>query len=117
MWTVPCGLKVYLVLGYTDMRKSVNGLSLMVSEVLNQDPFSGHLFVFCNRRKKIVKILYWDRNGFCLWYKRLERDAFRWPLDEVELLQIDHHQLMWLLDGLDVCEQGVHQRLEEMVIY
>ena len=66
-------LKVYLALGYTDMRKAINGLSIIVED-LNLDPFSGHLFVFCNRRRKILKILYWDTNGFCLWQKRLEKD-------------------------------------------
>ena len=65
-------------MGETDMRKSVNGLSLIVSDMLDLDPFSGHLFVFCNRRRNILKILYWDRNGFCMWYKRLEEDRFRW---------------------------------------
>jgi len=63
MWSIPSGLKVYLAMGDIDMRKSVNGLSLLVSEVLERDVFSGHMFVFSNRRKTIVKILYWDRNG------------------------------------------------------
>jgi transposase len=62
------GIKVYLVLGVTDMRKSVNVLSILVSEHIGFDPLSGHLFAFCNRRKNILKILYWERNGFCLWY-------------------------------------------------
>jgi len=68
MWVFPSGMKVYLALGETDMRKSVNGLSIIVSECMEQDPFSGHLFVFCNRRRNILKILYWDSNGFALWY-------------------------------------------------
>ena len=60
---------VNLVLGSTDMRKSINGLSLIVADHLERDVFSGHLFVFCNQSKTIIKILYWDRNGFCLWQK------------------------------------------------
>ena len=64
-------LKVFIALGSTDMRKSIDGLSILVSEKFNLDPFSGHLFVFSNRKQNIVKILYWDRNGFCLWHKRL----------------------------------------------
>jgi transposase len=55
------------------MRKSIDGLSILVSEKFNLDPFSGHLFVFSNRKQNIVKILYWDCNGFCLWHKRLDR--------------------------------------------
>lgn len=116
MWVIPSGLKVYLALGSTDMRKSVNGLSLLVSEVLDHDPLSGHLFVFCNRRKTILKILYWDRNGFCLWYKRLEKDVFRWPRDEGEVMEIGHRELMWLLDGLEVKQYRAHRSLRDMII-
>ncbi len=116
MWVIPSGLKVYLALGSTDMRKSVNGLSLLVSEVLDHDPLSGHLFVFCNRRKTILKILYWDRNGFCLWYKRLEKDVFPWPGDEGEVMEIGHRELMWLLDGLEVKQHSAHRSLRNTII-
>ncbi len=68
------GLKVYLVVGVADMRKSINGLSILVQEQLDLDPSSGHLFAFCNRRRDMAKVLYWDCNGFCLWHKRLERE-------------------------------------------
>ena len=96
------GVKVYLVLGGTDMRKSVNGLSILVSEHIGLDPLSGHLFVFCNKRKNILKILYWERNGFCLWYKKLEKELFRWPGNELDLLEISNRELSWLLDGLEL---------------
>ncbi len=69
-------IKVYLVLEKADMRKSVNWLSIYISENMDIDIFSGSFFVFCNKRRNILKILYWDRNGFCLWYKRLERELF-----------------------------------------
>ena len=116
MWVIPPGLKVYLALGITDMRKSVNGLSLLITDILDQDPFSGHLFAFCNRRKTILKILYWDRNGFCLWYKRLEKDVFRWPRQESELLEIGHRELMWLLEGLDLKQARAYKPLKDMII-
>jgi transposase len=77
---LPLQTKVYLAVGRTDMRKSINGLSILVDEVLEMNPFSGHLFAFSNRRRNMIKILYWCRNGFCLWQKRLEKDRFRWPL-------------------------------------
>ena len=60
------GLRVYLAVGVTDMRKSINGLSILVQDQLDLDPLSGHLFVFCNRRRDMVKVLYWDRNGLVL---------------------------------------------------
>lgn len=95
------GLKVYLGLGATDMRKSIDSLSIMVSAHLNQDPFSGHLFVFCNRNRTILKILYWDRNGFCLWHKRLEKDRFSWPQSASQVEEISLRELRWLIEGLD----------------
>ncbi len=116
MWAPAPGLKVYLAMGVTDMRKSVNGLSLIVSEVLEQDPFSGHLFVFCNRPRTIVKILYWDRNGFCLWYKRLEKERFNWPRDENELKEIGPRQLQWLLDGLEIEQTGAHRPIKQKIL-
>jgi transposase len=102
---IPIGCdRVYLALGNTDMRKSINGLSIMVEQAMELNPFSGELFVFCNRRRNIIKILYWDRNGFCLWHKRLEKDRFKWPESEREVMAIDQSQLQWLLYGLDIAE-------------
>lgn len=95
-------IEVYLCLGYTDMRKSINGLSIIVSDILDQDPFSGHIFAFCNRARKILKVLYWDKNGFCLWQKRLDKGKFIWPLSESDQNKISSQQFRWLLDGLEI---------------
>jgi len=102
-------LTVYVALGSTDMRKSINSLSLLVESQFQLDLFSGSLFAFCNRRRDKVKILYWDRNGFCLWMKRLEQELFRWPDSEKEILEISQTALGWLLHGLDL--KQAHQRL------
>jgi transposase len=109
---LPGSAKVWLVLGATDMRKSIDGLAVLVGEQLELDVFSGHLFVFCNRGRTIVKILYWDRNGFCLWHKRLEKDRFTWPSSALEVLEMDHRQLSWLLDGLDPIATRGHPHLQ-----
>lgn len=101
--------KVYLAVGSTDMRKAINGLSILVEQAMDLDPFSGDLFVFCNRKRTIIKILYWDHNGFCLWHKRLEEDKFKWPQTGDEILMIGSKQLGWLLAGLDYT--SAHQRL------
>jgi transposase len=111
------GVRIYLALGATDMRKSIDGLSILVSQQLQQDPFTGHLFGFCNRSRTIIKLLYWDRNGICLWQKRLERHVFRWPTREAEVLTIDSRQLVWLLDGLDPLAVKGHSRLEYSTIF
>jgi transposase len=104
--------KVQLAVGVTDLRKSINGLSILVADHLELDPLSGHLFAFCNRRRDLVKILYWDRNGFCLWQKRLEKDKFRWPDSPEDVLSINGRELNWLLDGLTLDQQCAHARLE-----
>jgi len=109
--------KVYLALGNTDMRKAINGLSLLVQESMELDPFSGHLFVFCNRKRNIIKILYWDRNGFCLWSKRLEKHFFRWPESTSEVMKIDQRELMWLVDGLEINQQKAHKRLSYSLLF
>ena len=107
---IPSQTRVYLFLGATDMRKSINGLSILVEDCLELDPFSGHLFVFCNRRRNIIKILYWDKNGFCLWQKRLEKDWFKWPKNEEEVFSINRNELGWLIAGLDITT--AHNRLK-----
>lgn len=95
---------VHVAVGHTDMRKSINGLSILVEQAMDLNPFSGELFVFCNRLRTIVKILYWDHNGFCLWHKRLEKDRFKWPQSVEEVITIDQHQLKWLLSGLNIAD-------------
>lgn len=103
--------KVYLVLGATDMRKGIDGLSLLVADRLDGDAFSGHLFVFCNRGHSAIKILYWDNNGFCLWQKRLERHRFNWPGSPQEVLELTRRELGWLLEGLDPLRTRGHPGL------
>lgn len=101
---------VYLATGFTDMRKSINGLSLVVSEQLAYDPFSGSVFVFCNRARDKLKILYWERNGFWLYYRRLDKGKFQWP-DELNQpsVTLSLRELQWILDGLSYQQAGAHQ--------
>ena len=117
MFLPSANIKVYLALGVTDMRKSINGLSILVSEHLELDPFSGHLFVFCNRKRNMIKILYWDRNGFCLWHKRLEEHSFKWPDSREEIMTIGKRELTWLMDGLDIHQQEAHKPLQYSTLY
>ena len=109
--------RVYLSLGSTDMRKCINGLSLLVADKFEQDAFSGMLFVFCSRNRRIIKILYWDWNGFCLWQKRLEKSKFIWPKSEQEVLELNYKELSWLLDGLDPFTLKGHDKLQYTEIY
>lgn len=113
----PFHTRVYLAAGSTDMRKSINGLSILVADRLEMDPLSGHLFVFCNRRRNMIKVLYWDRNGFCLWHKRLEKHHFKWPTKRADVNEIDHRQLGWLLEGLGIDQVHAHKALEYSDLY
>ena len=117
MLSLTQNLKIHIALGSTDMRKSIDGLSILVSEKFNLDLFSGHMFVFCNRKQNILKILYWDRNGFCLWHKRLEKDCFQWPRSKEEVLTIGASQLFWLMDGLSIHQKKAHKSLEYSAVF
>ncbi|HYQ92637.1 MAG TPA: IS66 family insertion sequence element accessory protein TnpB [Candidatus Competibacteraceae bacterium] len=103
MWPLN-GIRIYLAREPVDLRKSIDGLSVLVSQVLGQDPFSAHLFVFTNRHRDKLKALSWDQNGFVLYYKRLEQGRFRWPVIPADqaVLVIDYRQLQWLLSGLSI---------------
>jgi transposase len=104
--------RVHLCRDPVDFRKAINGLSILVAEELELDPFSAHVFGFCNRRRDQVKLLYWERNGFVLWQKRLEKDRFPWPREgEDAMLEVMGRELNWLLDGLDVFRLRPHQEL------
>lgn len=93
---------VYIACGITDLRKSIDGLALIVQEEFKLDPFSSNLFVFCNKNKDKLKILHWDHNGFWLYYKRLERGKFKWPNNESESIKINIKEFSYLLDGYEI---------------
>ena len=94
--------KIHIAAEPIDMRKAIDGLSALVVEVLEQDPQSGHVFVFRNKRSNKVKALYWDRNGFVMHYKRLEKGSFKFPTELTDgCFEVTQQQLSWLLAGLE----------------
>jgi len=108
MLSLPPSVRVFVCRQPTDMRKSFDGLCALVESVLRQDPFSGHLFVFASRRRDKLKILYWDRSGFFLLYKRLEEGHFWLP----DCGEIGSRELMMLLEGLHESEVRQRRRYE-----
>lgn len=104
--------RVYLACGSTDMRKSINGLAAIVSFQFKLNVFDDCMFVFCNRGRNKLKILYWDNNGFWLYYRRLERGRFQWPESaETGPIAISRRQLGWLLEGLMLEQNHAHREV------
>jgi transposase len=101
MIPVPSGVRVWLATGHTDMRKGFNGLALLVQETLRLDPYSGHLFVFRGRSGGLIKVLWHDGQGACLFSKRLERGRFLWQSAADGTVTITPAQLGYLLEGID----------------
>ena len=107
--------QVHLAPGATDLRKSIDGLSAIVSAVFELDPFSDRWFAFCNRRRDKLKILRWEHNGFWLYYRRLERGRFQWPQHNDQTLSITRRQFQWLLDGLAIEQRQAHQAVRAKI--
>ena len=105
-------VRVHLCCDPVDFRKQMRGLSVLVQEELELDPFGAHLFGFCNRRRDHVRLLYWERNGFAMWQKKLEQDRFPWPRPGTrEVVELSGRELNWLLDGVDVFALRPHPDL------
>lgn len=95
-------LRVFVAVGTTDLRRGFDGLAQIARDILQQDPLAGHLFVFSNRKRDRIKILYWDGSGFALWMKRLERGSFFWPAADAVSHELSTGELAALLGGIDL---------------
>ncbi len=105
--------KIYLHRNYVDFRKQINGLTMIVVNDMKQNIFSGNLFVFCCKRKDKLKIVYWNKTGFCMWQIRLEEDKFKWPVKHEHKIVIwNKEQFNWLLKGIDVSKLNIHKSLK-----
>jgi len=101
MITIPAGAQIWIAAGVTDLRRGFTGLGAVVQMKLEQDPFGGHVFVFRGRRGDLIKVLWWDGDGLCLFAKRLERGRFIWPQAENGTVSLTRAQLSMLLEGID----------------
>ena len=114
-------IAIYIAQDPVDFRLGINGLSTMIEATLKFDPFSANLFCFVNKRRTQIKVLYWQRSGFCLWLKRLEEEKFKWPSHLSPLasatarppvVTLTEEQFLWLLEGLDLRHLKPHRALE-----
>jgi transposase len=101
MITLPSGVRVWLACGHTDMRKGMDGLAMLAQQVLEEDPFSGALFAFRGKRGGLIKILWFDGQGMCLFSKRLEKGHFLWPTTNTGRVSLTAAQVSMLLEGID----------------
>lgn len=116
------GIAIYICRDPVDFRLGINGLSVLVEGSLKFNPFARCLFCFVNKRRNQIKVLYWQKSGFCLWLKRLEEERFKWPFHlgpledgrarTLPVVELDEEQFLWLLDGLDLKHLKPHRALE-----
>lgn len=110
-------IDIYLHREPVDFRKAINGLSLIVEEVMGLSPFKSAIFVFCNKNRQQLKVLYWESTGFVLWQKRLEKARFKWPKKhEQSTIELTHEQWLWLLRGFDIMQIKPHETLSFQAI-
>lgn len=102
--------RIFVQLGYTDMRKQINGLAATVQAQRPDGPLDGSYFIFCGKTRRLLKVLYWDRTGFCLWQKRLEEAKFPWPKEGSELDEVTRHHIRLVLKGIDAWKE--HRELK-----
>ena len=103
--------RVYLYRDPVDFRKAAFGLASIIEQELGHDPFSGTLYAFTNRQRNKIKCVFWDHNGFVLYYKSLAEEKFKWPKRGEELVYVNGEQINWLLDGFDLAAMTPHKKL------
>ena len=106
---------VYIACGYTDMRRSIDGLAAIVKQVFRLEPCSRNLYIFCGRRSDRIKAIFWEGDGFVLLYKRLEHGRFQWPRKASEVRMITPQQLRWLLEGLSIEQPKAVKKVENLM--
>jgi len=113
MLTLPSSVKIFIYSQPADMRSGFNKLSMLTESFMQKDPFSGHLFVFFNKEGDKCKILFWDRTGFVIWYKRLEEGTFeKLTCENKHSIEVDVAKLTWILEGIDLFKTRRRKRYE-----
>ena len=96
---------IYIAVGYTDLRRGIDGLAAIVRESFHMDVYSNSIFLFCGRRSDRIKALMWEGDGYLLAYKRLETGSFQWPRNSDEVMEISEQQFRWLMEGLQITQR------------
>lgn len=109
--------KVYIAIGYSDLRHGIDGFATIIQNTFHMNPQSSALFLFCGRRCDRIKALYWDGDGYILLYKRLENGQYQWPRTTEELKELTPQQFRWLMEGLSIYQKKVIQPVENQLIF
>jgi transposase len=109
--------EIYIVCGYSDMRKSIDGLAAIIKGTFGMDPFSPCLFLFCGKRRDRIKALYWEGDGFVLLYKRLENGSFKWPRTPEQAKRLTQQEFRWLMEGLTIDQPKAIREAKTREIY
>jgi transposase len=108
---------IYIACGYTDMRKSIDGLAAIVKQKFNMDPFSPSLFLFCGKCCNRIKALFWEEDGFVLLYKRLENGRYKWPRTQEQAKHLSAQEFRWLMEGLSIEQPKAIRKAKPGEIY
>lgn len=108
---------IYIVCGYSDMRKSIDGFAAIIKGTFGMNPFSPSLFLFCGKRRDRLKALYWEGDGFVLLYKRLESGSFKWPRTQEQARRLTMQEFRWLMDGLAIDQPKAIREAKQGDIY
>ena len=114
--SLPDDIRIYIACGKTDMRKSIDGLSAIVSQNFNLDPFENALFLFCGGKRDRMKAILWEGDGFLLLYKRLENGVFQWPRSTEDVREISPQQYRWLVEGLTIDQKKIIKKVNSKVV-
>lgn len=114
--SLPGDIRIYIACGKTDMRKSIDGLSAIVSQNFKLDPFENALFLFCGGKRDRMKAILWEGDGFLLLYKRLENGVFQWPRTTEDVREISPQQYRWLVEGLTIDQKKIIKKINNKMV-
>ena len=109
--------KIYIAVGYSDLRRGIDGFASIIQNTFHMNPQTNALFIFCGRKSDRIKALYWDSDGYILLYKRLEGGRYQWPRTEEELKELTPQQFRWLMEGLSIYQKKVIQPVRKQPIF
>ena len=117
MFNVAKAQKIYIAVGYSDLRRGIDGFASLVQNTFHMNPQTNALFIFCGRRSDRIKALYWDVDGYILLYKRLEGGRYQWPRTTEELKELTPQQFRWLMEGLSIYQKKVIRPVQKQLVF